>query len=107
MIIRFDPAARRELIDVVEWYAARDVKAAKRFVVAVETAIQEIAEFPGGPPPLETWSGHEIIRRVRLHRFPYLIVFEVLSDVIIVWSISHTSRKSNHWQDRRQNEGRE
>ena len=101
MIVRLDPAARDDIREATEWYARRDANAARRFVAAVEAAINEITEFPGGPPRLETWSGAENIRRVRLHRFPYLISFEVSSDEIVIWSVSHTGRKPNHWQTRR------
>ena len=108
MIVRLDPAARDDIHEATEWYACRDPRAARRFVAAVEAAMNEITEFPDGPPRLETWPGQEDIRRVLLHRFPYVIVFEVLSGEIVVWSISHTNRKPNHWQDcRRRLEGRE
>ena len=104
MIVRFDPAARDEIREALEWYAWRDSKAALRFVAAFEAAIDEITEFPEGPPRLETWSGGENIRRVLLHRFPFVIVYEVFSGEIVIWSISHTSRNPKHWQDRRRSE---
>ena len=100
MIVRLDPAARDDIREATEWYAVRDSKAAQRFVAAVDAAMNEITEFPDGPPRLETWSGPENIRRVLLHRFPYVIVFEILSGEIVIWCISHTSRKPNHWQNR-------
>ena len=44
MIVRLDDAARDDIREATEWYANRDMKAAKRFVAAVEAAIIEIAE---------------------------------------------------------------
>ena len=105
MIVRLDPAAREDIVEAVEWYAQRDSKVARRFVAAVDAAMSEITEFPDGPPRLETWLGSENIRRVLLHRFPYVVVYEIFSDDIVVWSISHTNRKPNHWQTRRRLEG--
>ena len=54
MIVRLDSAARDDIREATEWYSARDPKAATRFVAAVDAAITEIAEFPDGPPRLET-----------------------------------------------------
>ena len=104
MIVRLDDAARDDIREATEWYADRDLKAAKRFVAAVEAAIIEIAEFPDGPPRLETWQGDEDIRRVLVHRFPYVVVYEALAGEIVIWSITHTSRRPNHWRDRRRTE---
>ncbi len=102
MIVRLDPAAREDIIEAVEWYAQRDSKVARRFVAAVDAAISEITDFPDGPPRIETWQGTENIRRVLLHRFPYVIVYEIFPKEIVIWCISHTSRKPNHWQTRRE-----
>ena len=68
----------------------------------MDAAITEIAEFPDGPPRLETWQGNEAIQRVLVHRFPYVVVYDTLAGEIVIWSITHTSRRPNHWRDRRQ-----
>ena len=101
MIARLDDAARDDIHEATAWYAARDAKAAIRFVAAVDAAITEITEFPGGPPRLEAWTGDEDIRRVILHRFPFVVVYEVLAEEIVIWCMTHTSRRPNHWQNRR------
>lgn len=94
MIVRLHPAARDDIREATEWYARRNTSVASRFIAAVESAIIEISEFPQGPPRSETWSGVENIRRVRLQRFPYVIVFEVRSGEIVIWCVSHTQAGS-------------
>ena len=43
--------------------------------------------------PLHYTSVNEQFRRLRINRFPYLIVYEIEGDKIIVNSVRHISRK--------------
>jgi plasmid stabilization system protein ParE len=101
MIVRLDDAARDDVREATAWYAARDPSAARRFVSAVDVAIDRIAESPSDLPLLETWTGDVTIRRLILRPFPYVIVFEEFSDEVVVWCVTHTSRRPQHWQHRR------
>jgi toxin ParE1/3/4 len=42
----FSPAARAELIEARDWYAARNTELADRFVVEVENVVARIAAAP-------------------------------------------------------------
>jgi len=101
VIVRFDESARDDVREATAWYAARDPSAARRFVAAVDAAISRIAESPSDLPQLETWTGNAIIRRLILRPFPYVIVFEEISDEVVVWCVTHTSRRPHHWLRRR------
>lgn len=101
MIVRLDDSARDEVREATAWYADRDPSAARRFVAAVNTAFARIADAPSDLPQLETWTGDAIIRRLILRPFPYVIVFEEFPDEVVVWCVTHTSRRPHHWQHRR------
>jgi len=40
-------------------------------------------------------------RRALLRRFPYMVVFEVVEDRIVVWAVAHTKRRPGYWLARR------
>lgn len=42
----------------------------------------------------------ENTRRGKLHRFPYLVYYRVLSDLIEVMGVLHVSRDPRVWQER-------
>ena len=48
--VTFLPGARRDFDESVDWYAERSVVAARRFVIAVDVAVQRVVENPGTLP---------------------------------------------------------
>jgi plasmid stabilization system protein ParE len=82
--------------DARDWYAERSVEAAARFIDAVDAAVRRIRESADALPVL---SGK--YRRVRVEKFPHLLVFYARTDrEIRVVAVAHTSRRPGYWRRR-------
>ena len=88
--LAFHRLAAAELRSVHAWYAARDNALAARFLEVVDQAITRIRTDP---------DSHAIdrkhFRRVRVRRFPYVLIFEhQIPGRVLVVAVAHTSRRS-------------
>ena len=73
----FSPAARAELLEARDWYAARDVELADRLIAEIETIVERIGTEPQQFPVV-----YQDIRRARCRRFPYALFFRVITGPI-------------------------
>ena len=69
--------------------------AALEFMDEVEDAIAEIAAFPDRYPVYL-----EDIRVKRLDVFPFSLFYRIRLDHVLILSVSHDSRRADHWEDR-------
>lgn len=95
MILHFDPAAFAELEQAAEGYEAQRSELRRQFVAEVRAGLGQILEHPRAWQPLG-----RSVRRYRLSRFPYGIVYEVHDDQILVVAIAHLHRKPGYWKRR-------
>jgi plasmid stabilization system protein ParE len=89
------PPARIEYEDAVAWYEAQAPGLGQRFRREVLHGLRRIRDFPQAWHPMA--SG---IRRYRLARFPYGIIFAQHDQHILVLAISHLHRHPTHWRTR-------
>ncbi len=101
MILQVHPKAENELRSAARWYEKQRAGLGLEFLATVDAGMARIESSPKSLPRLETWKGDGDIRRLVLPRFPYVIVFELIDDLINVWSIGHSSRKPGYWKSRR------
>jgi plasmid stabilization system protein ParE len=91
----FHPQALQETENAVAWYAERSMRAAKRFVEDMGAAVAAIGETP------ERWSRFDgEARRTLLRRYPYVVVYRVLTDLIQVLAVAHGRRRPGYWRER-------
>jgi plasmid stabilization system protein ParE len=83
------------LDDAALYYEGQREDLGDEFVEDFLLAVTEIEEAPTRWP--EILPG---VRRFRLSRFPYAIVYRVLSDRVDVIAVAHQSRREGYWQDR-------
>lgn len=95
MIPPIHPAALNELVEAASYYDARKPGLGREFDEAVHAALLEIADHPTRWPRLL-----ENVRRYRLKRFPYGIVYRVRADAIDVVAVMHLHRRTGYWMDR-------
>lgn len=93
--IRFTQAARAEIIEAQDWYAAQAPGLGNRFRLQIDSAIQRIALQPSQFPVV---LGNA--RRALVRDFPYSLFFRVDHDEIIVFACFHGSRNPTIWQRR-------
>jgi hypothetical protein len=95
MIHYFETHARRELDDAVEYYDGISPQLGNDFMEAVERLISQIRSFPKACPELSA-----SIRRCRVKRFPYGLVYRLGKDALEILAVMHFSREPNYWVDR-------
>ena len=92
----FSPAARAEVIEARDWYAARNGELADRFIAEVENVVARIVTAPQQFPVV-----HRDVRRARCRRFPYALFFRVVGSTVQVIACFHGKRDPRQWQRRR------
>lgn len=95
--IVFDPAARDELVEAVAHYDQQSEPVGDDFLAEVKRAVTRIRDFPTAWPAVSSRS-----RRCRLTRFPYGLVYQLLSNEIRILAVMHLHRRPGYWQDREQ-----
>ena len=94
-LVVFSPAARVELIEACDWYAARNAELADRFIAEVEKVVARIATAPQQFPVI-----YRDVRRARCRRFPYALFFRVVGGTLQVIACLHGKRDPRQWQRR-------
>lgn len=95
-IVSFHRLATREVTEARQYYFARNPRVADRFQIAVNAAVRRIRDDPLSLP-----ADIASFRRIRVRRFPYLLVFEISSQSrVLVIAAAHTSRRAGYWRRR-------
>ena len=95
MTVRLLEVAQQELDEAVIHYNGELPGLGDAFVLETVAAIDRIRRFPEAWQPL----GKEI-RRCRLRRFPYGLIYARDRDEILILAVAHTRRKPDYWRDR-------
>lgn len=90
------PEAEAELLAAVEWYDD-EAELGLDLLAEVRECSARIAAAPESFP-----SDPEIdeVRRARLKRFPYWLVFAVQDEVIFILAVAHVRREPGYWRGR-------
>jgi toxin ParE1/3/4 len=97
MKVRVLSAVEREVTEAASWYEKRQAGLGADFFGEYERVISQIEEHSLRYAKLETVKIDRDIRRFLLHRFPYYVAYEVVSDEVVVLAVAHTSRSPNYW----------
>jgi plasmid stabilization system protein ParE len=93
--VRLLAPAAAELDEARAWYAAQAPGLDRRFIHELISAGKRIVERPHAWPVLG-----DGVRRFRLGRFPYGLIYVVKGDEIVVLAVAHLHRKPNYWRGR-------
>jgi plasmid stabilization system protein ParE len=93
--VRFLDIAEIELDEAVRWYEEQAPGLGDAFLIEVLSAADRITRFP------EAWHRlGEGIRRCRLSRFPYGLIYTIDHGDILVLAIAHLHRRPDYWRNR-------
>lgn len=95
MKLVYESAARREASEAAGYYDAQRAGLGDEFLDELDDTISAIVEAPFLVRELEPG-----IRRHRLKRFPYGIVYRTSNDVVYVIAVMHLHRQPGYWRDR-------
>jgi plasmid stabilization system protein ParE len=91
----FHAGALIDFNESVDWYARRSVVASRRFVMAVDSAIERIVARADEMTFVD--ADHQ---ECPLRRFPFRIIFRKLSGQILIVAIAHAKREPRYWRGR-------
>jgi plasmid stabilization system protein ParE len=87
--------AQRELDEAIVYYNGESPGLGDAFLLETVAAIDRIRRFPQAWHPL----GNEM-RRCRLRRFPYGLIYSSDEEGILILAVAHAHRKPGYWRDR-------
>jgi plasmid stabilization system protein ParE len=95
MKYRFTPEARIELISAAEFYESQRWGLGSEFSVEVGLAIAQVLEAPERWPEMEPG-----IRRFRLDRFPYALIYRIEQPrAVQIISVFDLRRRPESWRN--------
>ena len=95
MKIRLLAPAQTELDEAIAWYAQQAPGLGDAFLVETLKAFLLIEQFPDAWHPLGP-----NLRRCRINRFPYAVVYTVDGNDLLVVALAHQHRKPLYWRNR-------
>ncbi len=83
----FKEEARKDIIEAAQWYATRLEGLDKRFVQYLEDVISIVQYNP------KTYKKiYKDFRQAALKKFPYVVIYELEKDTIIIYSVFHAKQ---------------
>ncbi|RLS59118.1 MAG: hypothetical protein DWH91_00855 [Planctomycetota bacterium] len=101
VIVRILHEAENELLVAAAWYEDQEAGVGQRFLGTYETALGSIRERAESASHLEDVQSGRDIRRVRLRRFPYIVVYELFSEEVVILAVAHIRQRPAYWIGRR------
>ena len=98
--VRVDPRAADELDEAANWYDAQRAGLGREFVLEVREAVRALAREPQAGSPVDVVDATLGIRRVRVRRFPYQVVYVTLTEHVVVIAVAHDRRRPGYWAQR-------
>jgi plasmid stabilization system protein ParE len=95
MHIRFTPEADAELAEARQWYSHQRQDLDLEFMECIDDALSRIADNPHLFPLV-----YRSLRRSVVRRFPFAVLYEVITDEIEVFAIFHSRRDPDAWKSR-------
>jgi len=95
MNLVWNDCARLELLEAASYYGHIDDDLAGRFAAAVEEAIMRLSN---NPRMHRRFEGE--MRKVRVARFPYAIVYRIENSVLHLVAVMHLHREPGYWHGR-------
>ena len=95
MSVRLLESAQAELDDAIAWYASQAPGLGDAFLTETLKTLKLIEQYPKAWHPLT-----QQIRRCRLRRFPYSVVYAQDGSDLLVVAVAHQHRKPGYWRTR-------
>lgn len=93
MEFKLAPIARRDVLDIADYYNEISTELAERFVTELESTLQGLCSQPGvGSRRYEHFLEDRSLRVWQLGQFPFLIFYRVDDDLIDVLRVLHERR---------------
>lgn len=94
--VRYHPLFECDIREAALWYDSRSLGLGDAFVEAARISTENAINFP---ERFATSSSG--CRYVRLERFPYVVLFDLIGEEILMLGVLHTARSREKWKQRR------
>lgn len=91
----FDPRAQRDVDEAITYYAGVHPPAGVGLLDAIDHVLKLVCHHPDAGTLLRRGA-----RKWPLSKFPYLIVYRVEGDDLVVLAIAHMRRRPGFWLER-------
>ena len=90
-ILEIKAEAHQDTINAYSYYEEKEAGLGERFLNALNETYQFIAKHPSHYGYIAE-DPSKIFRDVRVKNFPYLVVYEIINDKVIVYAVFHARR---------------
>jgi toxin ParE2 len=92
---RLLPAAQTEIAEAEEYYENERPGLGTKFAIVVRNTLREVAAHP-------TFNSLLLpnIRFCRVKKFPYIVIYMIEEQGILVIAVAHQRREPGYWKDR-------
>lgn len=80
-----------DIKEAFEWYEEQRQGLGEELLEEIESCFDKLVNHP-----FHYTAINPRFRRIKVNRFPYLVVYEVEQSIIIINSVEHTSRKPRY-----------
>lgn len=98
--IRYELEAENEFSQAASWYEKQRPSLAFEFVGEVQGAEERIQHQPTAYAVAGRGLTRLGVRRIRVRRFPYALVFMELENEIRILAVAHARRRPGYWRER-------
>ena len=92
LTLRWRDRAIHEAQDAYDWYEVRSQGLGESLLLELDAHVDSLVQRSTGYPK---WRGP--YKKINLQRFPYIVVFRVVKDTVIIFSVFHSSRNPSRW----------
>lgn len=94
---RYHPAARDELRAAIRHDEAERPGRGALLEAAVSHLLRRLCHLPASAPRWPGIDGPLEVRRARVRRHPYVVVYLTFADHLAIVAVAHTSRRPGYW----------
>lgn len=95
MRIDFLGPADAEFVEAIAYYNLQSEGLGYEFAVEIKRAMERILQYPKAWTPLSKRT-----RRCRTNRFPYGLIYQIRSDLILVVAVQNLHQHPDSWKSR-------
>ena len=96
MSYQVHPEAENEHLETVAYYEAQQPGLGASYLAEFELALDRVCEAPSRYPI----ERRPDIRRIRLQRFPFTVLFREFDGTVQVLAVAHHRRRPSYWLSR-------
>ncbi len=95
MKVAFLQPAETELFAAIDYYNLQREGLGLEFAAEVRHGLERIARYPAAWTPMSP-----LIRRCRLQRFPYALLYHVSNDTVLIVAVQNLHQHPDVWKSR-------